>query len=182
MRFRLLGIVFALLSNSEKRGTEQAPFVIKELPAEQSKEKTESAENKANQHWYDGWGLSDKLAVIASTVAFLQFSALMATFEVMRRTARKQLQAYVCLFGGSITLKKLEQNMFLEGYVSLKTSGQTPACDHSCWIRIDVRDKVNPPFDIGGAGLTRAIIALDGGRHAGTSRACFRARSYGHSE
>jgi hypothetical protein len=39
--------------------------------------------------------MSDKIAVIASAVAFLQFLAMIATVFVMRRTAQRQLRAYV---------------------------------------------------------------------------------------
>jgi hypothetical protein len=45
--------------------------------------------------WFEGWNLSDKIAAIASVVAFLQFTALIATFWIMVRNGRRQLRAYV---------------------------------------------------------------------------------------
>jgi hypothetical protein len=63
---------------------------------------------------------------------------------------------------GALDCCRLGNKFFSKGYVTLKNFGQTPAYDHSCWIRIDVRDASQPPFDIVGKGLTKAIIAPDG--------------------
>jgi hypothetical protein len=41
------------------------------------------------------WGLSDKIAVIASVAAFLQFVVLFATVWVMIVNGRRQLRPYV---------------------------------------------------------------------------------------
>jgi hypothetical protein len=78
------------------------------------------------------------------------------------KTAERQLRAYVCLFGGSIILQRVEQEVFIEGYVTLKNFGATPAYSHKCWVRIDLRAGTDPPFHIGGNGLTQAIIAPGG--------------------
>src|SRR5260370_27512520 len=109
--------------NAGNRGTEQTPFVIKVLPSEQTKENPDSTKTEGPRSWSDRLSLSDKIAILASGVAFLQFLVLLATVYVMRRTAQRQLRAYVCLFGGSITLRKVEQQTFIEGYVSLKNFG-----------------------------------------------------------
>jgi hypothetical protein len=79
-----------------------------------------------------------------------------------RKSSERQLRAYICMYGGSITLRQLGQQIFLEGYVSLKNFGQTPAYGHSSWIRIDVREAHAAPFAITGNGLTKAIIAPTG--------------------
>ena len=81
---------------------------------------------------------------------------------ISRDTARRQLRAYVCIYGGSIILRQAAQQIFLEGYVTLKNFGDTPAYDHSCWIRIDLRDANDPPFAVLGNGLTKAILSPDG--------------------
>lgn len=110
----------------------------------------------------DAWTLSDKIAVIASIVALLQFFALVATIFAMMRTAKRQLRAYICLYGGSIRLLPVENQTFVEAYVRLKNCGQTPAYGHRCWVRMDVTDAAKPPFDISENCLTRDIIGPDG--------------------
>lgn len=79
--------------------------------------------------------LSDKIAAAAFIVGFLQFVALMLTVGVMRRTAQRQLRAYVLPEGG----KLLDGTMVVppmpahanEPAVNLifKNSGLTPAFD-----------------------------------------------------
>jgi hypothetical protein len=100
------------------------------------------------------------LLLVIATI-FLWIAAL-RTLKHSRESAERQLRAYICLYGGSIRLLQVGQQAFFEGYVTLKNFGHTPAYDHSCWIRIDVRDASQPPFDIVGKGLTKAIIAPDG--------------------
>jgi hypothetical protein len=114
------------------------------------------------EKWLEGWNLSDRIAAIASILALLQFLALVATVLVTIRSTRRQLRAYIVLDGGSITLRQAGGQTFLEGYVRLKNFGQTPAYQHSSWIRIDVREATQPPFDLGGNGLTKAIVAPKG--------------------
>jgi hypothetical protein len=77
-------------------------------------------------NWFDGWNLSDKIAVIASVVALLQFFALFATVFVMVRTARRQLRAYVLVSGSAVT-NVVEGNGIPEARVAIKNFGQTPA-------------------------------------------------------
>jgi hypothetical protein len=113
-------------STPDNRGTEQAPIVVKILPAEQTKEKPDDTKNKASEHWFDGWSLSDKIAVVASIVAFLQFIALIATVYVMRRTAQRQLRAYV--FVDTVYVSNVaEGDGIPEAHVAIKNFGQTPA-------------------------------------------------------
>jgi len=109
--------------------------------------------------WLNGWTASDKIAALAALAGLLQVVALIITFLLMGRTAKRQLRAYVCVSGGSITLRQANQQTFLEGFVALKNFGATPAYNHSCWVRIDLRHPNDPPFDLGAKGLTQAIIA-----------------------
>lgn len=81
--------------------------------------------------WFVGWSLSDKIAVIASVVAFLQFLALMATVYVMRRTAQRQLRAYIVAGINNVDIQGPENEVSVTLGVSIKNTGQTPAHDLS---------------------------------------------------
>jgi hypothetical protein len=70
--------------------------------------------------------LSDKIAIIASVVALLQFLALVATVYMMIRTARRQLRAYV-LVSGSAVANVVEGDGIPEAQVVIENFGQTPA-------------------------------------------------------
>jgi hypothetical protein len=95
------------------------------------------------------WGLSDKIAVIASCVAFLQFGALVCTILVMIRSNRRQLRAYVLPEGGGIfdgttvdPPQPLRAN--IPGLViHIKNSGQTPAYRVFSWWQISVIPVLN---------------------------------------
>jgi hypothetical protein len=66
----------------------------------------------------DAWGLADKIAVIASIVAFLQFLVLVATWGVMVRHGRRQLRAYVFVDDGSFELMTTDKSrLFIHGLV-----------------------------------------------------------------
>jgi hypothetical protein len=82
----------------------------------------------AQLHWLEGWSLSDRIAVIASIVAFLQFLALVATVFMMVRTARRQLRAYVLVSGSTVT-NVAEGDGIPQAQVVIKNFGQTPAYD-----------------------------------------------------
>src|SRR6185437_1628821 len=73
--------------------------------------------------WLSGLGVGDKIAVIASVVAFLQFLALIATVFVMRGTARRQLRAYIVASAGKV--QRIDKGFLLSA--TLKNTGQTPA-------------------------------------------------------
>src|SRR5262245_6691709 len=129
--------------------------------------KTENAEDKTVGFLSEIWSktLDDPVALftllLVIATIFLWIAAL-RTLKHSRESAERQLRAYICLYGGSIRLLQVGQQVFLEGYVTLKNFRQTPAYDHSCWIRMDVGDASQPPFGIVGQGLTKAIIAPDG--------------------
>lgn len=117
-----------------QRGTEQSPFIIKILPAEQTQEEaatnaTDRPEQRSNG-WFSGWNLGDKIAAIASTAAIFQVAALLATFCIMKSAGRRQLRAYVHI------VIDHEQMVHIPGTDNkpsvatvLKNSGQTPAHD-----------------------------------------------------
>jgi len=102
------------------------------------------------------WSLGDKIALIASVSAFLQFLALVVTVWVMIINGRRQLRAYVIVGSGIIgnvadppsgpgervqTVARLMQP--LGGPVALitiKNTGQTPAYEVVHWGNIVVRE------------------------------------------
>jgi hypothetical protein len=96
--------------------------------------------------WFDAWSLSDKIAVIASVVAFLQFIALIATVFVMRRTAKRQLRAYIGIAG--IDIKKVTLNEKPVMTVLIKNFGQTPAYRVRHWVDCAVVTKGTIKFDL----------------------------------
>jgi hypothetical protein len=71
----------------------------------------------------EGWQLSDKIAVIASISALLQFFALVVTWSLMKDTARRQLRAYVS--GGLGKYSDMPVGWRL--YVTINNYGTTPA-------------------------------------------------------
>jgi hypothetical protein len=58
--------------------------------------------------WFNALASGDKIAIINALVALLQFIALVATFGVMRRSARQQLRAYVA---GMPNYKQFRRNL-----------------------------------------------------------------------
>jgi hypothetical protein len=75
----------------------------------------------------------------------------------MRWTTKRQLRAYICTQGGSITLRQVGEDTYLEGLIVLKNFGQTPAYDEASWVRIELRASSDLPFALSGAGLTKCI-------------------------
>jgi len=96
-------------TDTEQRGSEQSPFVIKILPSEQTQKESRSDSEKQPSNPTNSWSLSDKIAVIASIVAFLQFVALVCTIAVISRIGQRQLRAYVLPENSGI----LEGNMLV---------------------------------------------------------------------
>ncbi len=106
----------------------------------------------------NSWNVSDRIAVIASAVAFLQFGALVWTIAVMIRSGHRQLRAYVVGELGNI-VNVANPVLLYEGqvikptgaeitntacgpvaYVQIKNSGQTPAYEVVHWGAICVRE------------------------------------------
>jgi hypothetical protein len=98
--------------------------------------------------WFDGWGLSDKIAVIASAVAFLQFLALIATVFVMRRTGQRQLRAYIVAGATDVDIHGPENEVSVSSVISIKNTGQTPAHELSVVSRTRLlAHPIKMPFD-----------------------------------
>lgn len=138
-------------ASTQERGTDQFPFVIRLLPTEQ----TENTQLKNSNVDVVGmkpeadWNLSDKIALIASIAAFLQFLTLIATVVVMIRGSRRQLRAYLLPFQGGI-FEGLMMNPPIPArandiWASLlfRNSGQTPAYKIITWMKIEVLEPVN---------------------------------------
>jgi hypothetical protein len=96
------------------------------------------------QNGSHSWGLSDKIAVIASIVAFLQFVALVWTVMVMILNGRRQLRAYVAvdtvgIFEGNMVSPSQPARVNTPGIAMfIKNYGQTPAYKVVSMIRIAV--------------------------------------------
>jgi len=90
------------------------------------------------------WGLSDKIALLAMVVGFLQFAALVWTVGVMISHGRRKLRAYVLPDNAGIT----EGNMLappqpakanIPGtFMLIKNYGRTPAYSVLSWMEIAV--------------------------------------------
>lgn len=136
--------------DAEQRGSEASPLFIKMLPNEQASDKGLS--NRSSP-----WGLSDKIAVIATVAAFLQFVALAVTILVMISSSRRQLRAYVGGDVGSIgnvanPIPVAGQDIKPTGaeitnptcgpvaYVQIKNAGQTPAYEVLHWGNMCTRE------------------------------------------
>jgi hypothetical protein len=153
-------------ANPEQRGTEQAPFIIKITPPPETQDKSKPAtaerEEATESTWrglFRDWGLSEKIAAIASLVAFFQFLALLATVLVISRNARRQLRAYVSLETGSARLvDDPNGEPILEGFVKLKNFGSTPAFEYRSYAMIKVLNVNAPPFEETSVAAGRGIL------------------------
>jgi hypothetical protein len=141
-------------SSPEQRGSERAPFIVKIIPpqdAQETKAAPREREDGREDSWsaiFRGWVVSDKIAAIASLVAFLQFLVLLAVVLVMFRTSRRQLRAYVSMDEGSVRLvDDPNGEQILEGYVKLKNFGNTPAYEYRNFAMIKVLNVNAPPFE-----------------------------------
>ena len=108
----------------DQRHTEEPPPSVEALPAPQCDEKAGASKSARQNETPDNWALSDEIAVIATFVGFLQFAALIATVTVMKKSAERQLRAYVWAFSAMDT----DADKLLVR-TAVKNSGQTPAYD-----------------------------------------------------
>jgi hypothetical protein len=76
-------------------------------------------------HWFSELGSGDKIALISAVVALLQFIALVATWGVMRQSARRQLRAYVS--GLPDFISSFDETHYPTANYTLRNLGQTPA-------------------------------------------------------
>jgi hypothetical protein len=105
-------------NNPNERGTEQSPFIIKIIP-------TENGQSKSGVAAYDIWFLNlptaDRIAIVTVLVGFIQFVALILTFWVMRRTAKRQLRAYVSVETRGINRYGNEERIL--GHIGILNNG-----------------------------------------------------------
>jgi hypothetical protein len=98
---------------------------------------------------HSGWSAGDKIATISIIVGFLQFVALIATYWIMRNTARRQLRAYVFphtigVYEGSVMDPPQPAHTNEPGVViEFKNCGQTPAYRFISWAEIAVIEPIN---------------------------------------
>jgi hypothetical protein len=81
------------------------------------------------------------------------------TAREVKNNSENQLRAYVGNQGGSVALKQIGPQMFLEGGVALKNFGQTPAFDHRPWVRIEVKEPGQAPFELPGSGFGGTVVS-----------------------
>jgi hypothetical protein len=143
-------------SNAEQRGSEASPLVIKLAQSEQTKNESAGDKSAAPKNPDQSWSLSDKIALIASVSAFLQFVALVVTIWVMILNGRRQLRAYIVLERGIIgnvadppsgpgervhTVARLMQPLGGPvAIITIKNTGQTPAYEVVHWGNIAIRE------------------------------------------
>ena len=145
----------------EQRGTEQAPFVVKIEQPSQAENKSTYPSDKGLSQGSNGllsaWGLSDRIAAIAIFIGTLQFAALIATVCVMRRTAYRQLRAYISVEPWGIN--PFIGRSFLIGHIQIKNTGAIPATNVSIYSTIGQDfDGERTRFDL--EDVTKATTAL----------------------
>jgi hypothetical protein len=95
--------------------------------------------------------------VLAASTIGLWIVAI-CTLRHGRETAERQLRAYISVDGGSARIVETIGTNFVEGFVSLKNSGQTPAYNCKSWVRIEIGTTSHPPFDQKSFGRGGVII------------------------
>lgn len=108
--------------------------------------------------------ITDVLLVLATFALYWATRNLVLGAE---KTAERQLRAYVFMEGSSTKLVQINVNgvlqTFIEGFVTLKNFGLSPASNYRNWIMIDVLPATTTPFDRTSTGLGRGIIGPSGG-------------------
>lgn len=94
--------------------------------------------------WFDGWTVSDKIAVIVAASAAIQAAALIVTLGIAVRNGRRQLRAYVfpndaVLAEGMMIEPPMPEHKDEPGVIlNFRNSGQTPAYKVVSWGEIKV--------------------------------------------
>jgi hypothetical protein len=105
--------------------------------------------------------------VLAFFTLLLILSGVLVGWRTIRRmkiTERRQLRAYICEDGLSVTLIPASDNeLRFHAIVGLKNFGQTPATDFRGWIKMKILDASMSPFDETVEGFGKRIIAPQGG-------------------
>jgi hypothetical protein len=130
-------------ANPKQNGTENAPFVVKIITADQTQKEPQTTQNIRTNN-PQRWGLSDKIAAIAGFAAMLQFLALVVTILIMVRNGRRQLRAYVLpdvasIIDGTMLTPPQPARINIPGIgMLIKNCGQTPAYKVVSWAQIAV--------------------------------------------
>ena len=122
-------------SITQERGSEQPPLTVKTLSAENLQNGPQPNGDKKPSN---SWNLSDRIAVIASIVAFLQFVALVWTVLIVKSDGRQQMRAYLTVVIGDATFQVRANNLKFDAKPKLVNSGHTPARKVSYRIGADV--------------------------------------------
>lgn len=130
-------------TQADKAGPKEPSLVFPLNGAKHAQSETNSANTKRQQS-SDEWSISDKIAAVIGVVALLQFFALIATWWLMARTARRQLRAYVYLDSGSVFFTQAWD--CINASAMFRNAGQTPGHHVRTWANIRVGDISDQPF------------------------------------
>lgn len=138
--------------DTEQRGTDQAPFVIKVLPAPPSEPKSTpdaSQEKHKSSDWDWWWDKSPEILIALFTLGLW-----CATYQLVRdakKTSKRQLRAYISLVKAIQVNSTIRQE--LPAYaVTVRNSGQTPAYSIKSWRGMGIQkhpltSRLSPPQD-----------------------------------
>jgi len=140
-----------------QRGTEQAPLVVKVLPAPKTNEETaqeakDRSEKAANDRELVIYSRDlDILTAILIAVGLLQLFVfgyqalkLRQTVKTMEDTAERQLRAYVFITDGNISIDPTTFRIFIK----LRNSAQTPGYEFSTWLGGGIYRDDDSPFPL----------------------------------
>lgn len=88
-------------------------------------QKSDTPQTESGNKPTEKWSLSDKIAVVATVAAFLQFVALVITILDGRRSSRRQLRAYVS--GQPNFISSFDESHWPIVSIAMQNFGQTPA-------------------------------------------------------
>jgi hypothetical protein len=129
----------------DQRGTEKSPLFIKQV--ETLEDKARAARDAENEnHQAANESTTNEIAIGALLAAILQFGALAWTIAEMRRTAKRQLRAYIHV--SEAFLKWDEKAGQWVAEFQYRNSGQTPAYDVvvSAGMAIKNAEDPHPPW------------------------------------
>ncbi|MGE0605020.1 MAG: hypothetical protein AB7O46_14670 [Xanthobacteraceae bacterium] len=119
----------ATKENAEQKKQAPPPIsIVEPSPAKDAKKKAKS-NAETGGYKSEEWSLSDKIAIIASGVAFLQFIGIVLTVLVMMRNGRRELRAYVFIETAAVGYIKPKgaKRKILFADITVRNSGKTPA-------------------------------------------------------
>jgi hypothetical protein len=138
-------------SATEKQGAEQSTGIVKPPEGKDTQKEANTGSTRPPIETGDAGraSLGDKIAIIASGIAFGQFLALFWTILEMRWSSQRQLRAYLFLDGASLMdgrlLSSPKEELFNVPLCSMqfKNFGQTPAYRVIAWAKIGIAEVGN---------------------------------------